>query len=135
MKRWSLLALAIVVEVGATLSLKAALDVPGWYSIVVVGYIGAFVLLTACLRLGLAVGVTYGIWGAGGVTLTALLSAAIFGESLTPLMGLGMALIVGGVLVVELGSQRAEAARNTIAASLRDATTETGAGNTKGTIE
>ena len=110
MKRWSLLALAIVVEVAATLALKAALDAPGWYALVVVGYVGAFVLLTVCLRLGLAVGVTYGIWGAGGVTLTALLSAVIFGEALTPVMGLGMALIVGGVLVVEIGSQRAEAA-------------------------
>ena len=45
--------------------------------------------------------------GALGVASTALLSAAVYGEALTALKGLGIALIIAGVLVVELGSQRA----------------------------
>ncbi|MBB1020169.1 QacE family quaternary ammonium compound efflux SMR transporter, partial [Dietzia sp. E1] len=58
---------------------------------------------------GLPLGVAYGIWGATGVALTAGLSALIFAEPLTPLMVAGIAVIIAGVLCVELGSQRARA--------------------------
>jgi small multidrug resistance pump len=102
-----MLAAAIGCEVAATLALKAALDRPAWYALVVAGYLAAFGFLAVCLRLGLPIGVAYGIWGAGGVTATAVLSALIYGEPLTALMGLGIALIIAGVLTVELGSQRA----------------------------
>ncbi|RCK69203.1 QacE family quaternary ammonium compound efflux SMR transporter [Desertihabitans brevis] len=107
MRVWGALGAAIVSEVAAALALKAALDQPAWYALVVAGYLSAFTLLTVCLRLGLPIGVAYGVWGAGGVTLTALLSAVLFAEALTAQMGLGMALIVAGVLTVELGAQRA----------------------------
>lgn len=104
-RRSLILALAIVVEVGATLSLKAALTAPVWFIAVVTGYVSALVLLSVCLRLGMPVGAAYGIWGASGVFLTAILSTLIFAEPLTPLMGAGMALIIGGVLFVELGAR------------------------------
>ena len=55
----------------------------------------------------MALGVAYGIWGASGVALTAILSAVIFGEALTPVMLGGIGLIILGVLTIELGSQRA----------------------------
>lgn len=104
---WLLLAGAIVAEVSASLALKAALTQPGWYVLVVAGYVGAFGLLALVLRAGMALGVAYGVWGAVGVALTALASAVLFGEPLTPLMVLGLAVIVVGVLCVELGSQQA----------------------------
>lgn len=106
-KKWLYLGGAILVEVTATLALKAALGAPGWYLLVVLGYATAFGLLTACLRLGMTISVAYGVWGAGGVALTALLSAILFGEPLTWLMVLGMALILVGVVTVEMGSQQA----------------------------
>jgi small multidrug resistance pump len=112
--KWLLLGGAIVTEVAGSLSLKGALEHPLLYVVVVVGYLAAFVLLTLVLRAGVAVGVAYGIWGALGVGLTALLSAAIFGEPLTPVMVIGMALVIAGVLCVEIGSGRA--ARQTGAA-------------------
>lgn len=105
--KWLLLGGAIVTEVAGSLSLKGALDHPLLYIVVVVGYLAAFVLLTLVLRAGVAVGVAYGIWGALGVALTALLSAIIFGEPLTPVMVIGMALVIAGVLCVELGSGHA----------------------------
>lgn len=105
--QWTALGLAIIVEVAATLALKAAIEVPGWYVLVVFGYASAFVLLAWCLRLGMPIGVAYGVWGAIGVAATALLAALIFGEPLTPLMILGVVLIGGGVLLVESGSQQA----------------------------
>lgn len=101
---------AIVSEVAATLALKAALTEPLWMLVVVPGYLAGFVLLAVCLRLGLPIGVTYGIWGAIGVALTSLLSVAIFGEALTPLAVGGLACIVAGVLTVELGAERARRA-------------------------
>jgi small multidrug resistance pump len=112
--KWLLLGGAIITEVAGSLSLKGALEHPLLYIVVVVGYLAAFVLLTLVLRAGVAVGVAYGIWGALGVALTALLSAIIFGEPLTPVMVVGMALVIAGVLCVELGS--GHAARKTEAA-------------------
>lgn len=102
---WGLLAGAVTTEVTATLALRAAADHPLWYALVVAGYVAAFVLLAAVLRRGLAVGVAYGVWAACGVVLTALAGAVLFAEPLTPLTGLGTALIIGGVLLVELGSR------------------------------
>lgn len=108
-RRWLVLAAAIAVEVTATLALKAALVQPAWFVVVVLGYAAAFVLLGICLRLGAPIGVTYGVWGAAGVVLTAVLASVVFDEALTgPMLG-GIGLIIAGVLVVEIGAQRASA--------------------------
>lgn len=101
---WILLAGAIVSEVTASLSLKAALEQPVFFVVVVLGYVAAFALLAAVLRRGMALGVAYGVWAAMGVAATALLSAALFGEALTPIMLAGITLVIAGVLCVELGS-------------------------------
>lgn len=107
MRQWLYLGAAITAEVTASLALKGALAMPWWYALVVSGYLVAFSFLAICLRRGMTISVAYSIWGAGGVTATALLSAAIFGEELTWLMALGMATIVAGVIVVERGSHAA----------------------------
>lgn len=107
MNKWALLIVAIATEVGATLSLRAAQEHPGWYAIVIGGYITTFGLLLRILRLGLPVGVTYGIWGACGTALVAALAAVIFGDPFTWSMGVGISLIVVGVLLVEVGHHRA----------------------------
>ena len=104
MSRYGLLAVAIVSEVMATLALRAALDHPAWFVVVGVGYVAAFMLLSAVLAAGMTVGVAYGVWAATGVALTAVLAALVFHDPLTPRMGLGIALVIGGVLLVELGS-------------------------------
>ncbi len=101
---WVLLGLAIVTEVSATLSLRAALDNPLWFVAVVAGYLGAFVLLGLVLGAGMHVGVAYGVWAASGVALTAALAAAFFGDPFTMPMAGGIALVIAGVLLVELGS-------------------------------
>lgn len=108
---WLLLLGAILSEVTATLSLRGALDHPALYAVVVVGYAISFWLLAQVLRRGMGLGVTYGIWGACGVVLTALLSAVLFGEAFTALKASGIVLIAAGVLVVEFGSQRARRAQ------------------------
>jgi small multidrug resistance pump len=106
--KWLMLAAAIASEVTGSLTLKAALGNPALYAVVAAGYIGSFALLSGVLRLGVPLGVAYGIWAAAGVAATALLSALLFGEPLTPIMGVGLALVIGGVLMVEVGSHRAD---------------------------
>jgi small multidrug resistance pump len=106
-RKWVLLIAAIAVEVAATLSLRASQDQSAWLLVVAVGYVGSFILLTMVLRIGMPVGVAYGIWGACGTAATAVLAAAIYGDPFTWPVVLGIGLIIAGVLLVELGSQRA----------------------------
>lgn len=98
---------AIVTEVCATLALRASQDDGVWLILVVAGYGAAFTLLTLTLRTGMAIGVAYGIWGAVGTALTALLAAPLFGDPFTWPIAAGIALIVAGVLLVEFGSHGA----------------------------
>jgi len=106
---WLFLAAAVALEVSASLALSAAQTQPGWYVLVGIGYVGAFAMLSQVLRRGVPLGVAYGLWAAVGVVLTAVLSAVLFGDPLTPFMLAGIALIIAGVLAVELGSQHAAA--------------------------
>jgi small multidrug resistance pump len=103
MTRWLILAYAILSEVAGSLSLKAALDHPGWYIAVLLGYVSSFVFFDRALRGGVPLGVAYCMWGAFGVALTAALSAAIFREAITGTMLVGIALIIAGVVCIELG--------------------------------
>ena len=104
---WLLLSAAILTEVTATLLLRvASTGKRRWYVPVAVGYFLAFTLLTLTLEQGMNLGVAYGIWAALGVTLTVLLAAVLFGEALTPVMMVGVAMVIGGVLCVELGSHK-----------------------------
>ncbi|TYL49887.1 QacE family quaternary ammonium compound efflux SMR transporter [Nocardioides sp. BGMRC 2183] len=96
---------AILTEVSATLALRAA--VTGrrvWYVVTVVGYLLSMTLLSLSLADGMPLGVAYGIWTATGVALTAVASRFVFGEPLTLTMAGGIALIAGGVLLIELGA-------------------------------
>ena len=104
---WLALGGAIVSEVSATLALRQALNHPGFYVIVGIGYALAFILLSLTLKASMPLGVAYGLWGALGVALTAVLSMLVFGEPITVLVAFGIALIMAGVLLVEFGAQRA----------------------------
>ena len=102
---WVHLSLAIVSEVAAVLALRAAsTGRSAWYAVVVAGYAAAFVLLSLALDEGMGLGVAYGTWAAAGVALTAVASRVLFREPLTLLMSTGIALIIGGVLLIELGA-------------------------------
>jgi len=107
-RKWVLLIAAIAVEVAATLSLRASQDHSAWLAVVVAGYVGSFILLTAVLRAGMPVGVAYGIWGASGTAATAILAATIFGDPFTWPIAVGIVLIIAGVLLVEFGSRAAD---------------------------
>ena len=95
-------------EVIATMSLRASEGFTKWQwqftVLVAVGYIAAFIARSFALQRGLALGVAYGVWAATGVALVAVLSWPVFGERLTVVQGAGIALVIAGVLALELGA-------------------------------
>ena len=106
---WLALVGAILVEVCATLSLRASEGFRKrvWIAPVVIAYLISFALLWLTLRLGMPVGVAYGMWTACGVALVAVADRVLFSERLTPLMMAGIGLIMCGVLTIDLsGSWR-----------------------------
>ncbi|MDG5483457.1 DMT family transporter [Mycolicibacterium gadium] len=101
---WLALAGAILVEVVATLSLRASegFRKKAWIAPIITGYLLSFYLLYVSLGLGMPVGIAYGVWSACGIALVAVIARFLFDEPLTPMMGLGIVLIVFGVLTIEM---------------------------------
>ncbi len=100
------LALAIVGEVLATTFLKVASDdgAPWWsYVVVVGGYVFAFAMLAQSLARDVPLGIAYGVWAGVGVVLVAVASWLVFQERLSLVQLVGMALVVGGVVLLEVG--------------------------------
>ena len=99
------LSFAIAVEVIGTLSLRASegFSKPLFTVLVAVGYLLAFVFLSLALSHGLPLSVAYALWAAAGVAAVAILSVPIFGEGLSMLQVGGIALVVTGVVAIELG--------------------------------
>lgn len=105
---WWYLSCAILAEVLATSALKAAdgFTRPLPSLVVVLGYGIAFYLLSLTLKV-VPVGIAYAIWSGVGTGLIALLGWLLFGQALDAAALLGLALIVAGVLVIQLGSATA----------------------------
>ena len=96
---------AIVAEVVATSALKASEGFTRWgpTALVVVGYALAFWLLSLTLR-AIPVGIAYATWSGLGVVLIALAGWWLYGQRLDAAALAGMALIVAGVLVMNVFS-------------------------------
>ncbi|HJR97549.1 MAG TPA: multidrug efflux SMR transporter [Actinomycetota bacterium] len=103
MNAWLMLGIAIVSEIAATASLRASQGftrlVPS--IVVVIGYALSFFLLAHVLKT-LPVGMVYAIWSAVGVAVLAVLGRVIWGDALPPLAILGLALIIGGILLLRV---------------------------------
>lgn len=103
---WFYLAIAIVSEVMATSALKATEGfsrlIPS--VLVVIGYGSAFYFLSLTLR-SIPLGVAYAIWSGVGIALVSLVGWLLYRQSIDMAGGVGMALIVSGVLVINLFSR------------------------------
>lgn len=100
------LSLAIVLEVLATSALQASNGFTRlWPSIVTAaGYAAAFYCLSLTLRT-MPVGIAYAIWSAVGIVLIAMVGWVFYRQPLDAPALIGMALIIAGVLVVNLFSK------------------------------
>ncbi|WUH92859.1 multidrug efflux SMR transporter [Streptomyces sp. NBC_00433] len=98
-----LLALAIAAEVCATSCLKLTDGYTRlWPTVAVaVGYLLSFALLGRAL-VRIPVSLAYAVWSGVGTAAVAAIGAAAFGESLGWLQWAGIALVIAGVVVLNI---------------------------------
>lgn len=104
---YALLAVSIVAEVFGTTMLKLSegFTVFAPSVAVVIAYtisFGLFVFVLKHVPLGLA----YGIWGGLGTAATTVIGCVIWNEPFTLYTGLGIALIVAGIVLMNAGTQQ-----------------------------
>ncbi|MBC3911246.1 DMT family transporter [Undibacterium umbellatum] len=105
MKNWLFLAIAIVSETIATSALKSSEGFTrlGPSVLVVVGYALAFYFLSLTLKV-IPVGIAYAVWSGVGIVLITAVGWFMFGQKLDTPALLGMALIIAGVIVMNVFS-------------------------------
>jgi small multidrug resistance pump len=105
-KNWLFLSIAIVTEVIATSALKASSGFTKlWPSLlVVVGYGLSFYFMSLALNT-IPVGIAYAVWSGVGIILITLIARFVYDQRLDLPAIIGMALIVAGVLVMNLFSK------------------------------
>jgi small multidrug resistance pump len=106
MNAWVTLALAIVAEVIGTSALKASEGfsrlLPSM--VVVAGYGVAFYFLSLTLK-QIPVGIAYAVWSGAGTVLITVIGVLAFRQKIDLAGMVGIALIVAGVLVLNLLSR------------------------------
>lgn len=107
-KSYLFLIAAIAAETIGTTALQASQQftrlVPS--VIVVIGYAVSFYLLALALKT-IPVGIAYAIWSGLGIVFIAMIGYAVFGQRLDWPALFGMAMILGGILVIHLFSKTA----------------------------
>ncbi|MBH5317868.1 multidrug efflux SMR transporter [Paenibacillus sp. GSMTC-2017] len=105
MNAYLLLAFAIVSEVFGSSMLKVSKGFSKWLPSlgVVVGMGTAFYFLSLSLK-ELPLGVAYAIWSGVGTALTAMIGVLVWKENFNVKKALGLALIIGGVIVMKLST-------------------------------
>lgn len=99
----SLLFVAIVAEVAATSALPRAngFHDPGWSAVVIGGYAVSIWLLSVVVR-HMSVSTAYAVWAGVGTAMVAAVGVLYLGEALTPVKVVAIAMIVIGVVVLNL---------------------------------
>ena len=103
---YGLLALAIISEVtGSTFLVKSeGFTRLGPSLLVVIFYIISFYLLSQVIKT-IPLGIAYAIWGGVGIVLTAFIGFLIFRQNLDIPAVIGIIMIVGGVIVMNVFSK------------------------------
>ena len=106
MKNWLILFIAIVAEVIATSALKASqgfsVFIPS--CITVLGYTIALYFLSLTLKT-IPMGIAYAIWSGAGIILISLVGWFGFKQQLDVPALIGLALMISGILVINIFSQ------------------------------
>lgn len=103
---WIYLTVAIVAEIIATTALKASDGFTRFYPslITVVGYALSFYCLAIALRV-IPVGIAYAVWSGAGIVAISLIGYVVFKQALDTAGLIGIAMIVAGVLVLNVFSK------------------------------
>ncbi|MEU4349826.1 multidrug efflux SMR transporter [Streptomyces sp. NPDC023838] len=99
-----LLSCAIASEIAATSAMKYSEGFTRlWPSLVTVcGYLLAFYLLSLTLK-SMSVGTAYAIWSGAGTAVIAVIGMLFMGETMTAAKLAGIALVIAGVALLNLG--------------------------------
>jgi small multidrug resistance pump len=102
------LVVAVIAETIGTTALQASSHFTRfWPSVlVVIAYAAAFYYLGAVLKF-IPVGIAYALWSGLGIILIALIGFIVFGQILDLAAVLGLAMIIGGIAVIQLFSNTA----------------------------
>lgn len=102
------LIVAVAAETIGTTALQASNQFTriGPTLLVVVAYGLAFYFLGIALKY-IPVGIAYALWSGLGIVLIALIGFAVFGQRLDLPAVLGLAMIIGGIIVIQLFSKTA----------------------------
>ncbi|MCC5972323.1 MAG: QacE family quaternary ammonium compound efflux SMR transporter [Pararhodobacter sp.] len=105
---WLYLGAAILFETIGTTALQASHQFSRfWPSVlVVVAYAASFYLLAIVLRY-IPVGVAYAIWSGLGICFIAMIGFVVFGQRLDLPAVLGLTMIIGGIVVIQVFSNSA----------------------------
>ncbi len=96
---------AVLAETIGTSALQASQQFTRlWPSVtVVIAYALSFYLLSLSLKF-MPVGVVYALWSGLGIVFIAIIGFAVFGQRLDAPAVLGLALIIAGIMVIQLFS-------------------------------
>ncbi len=100
-----ILIVAVLFETIGTTALQASQQFSrlGPSIVVVVAYGISFFLLSITLKF-MPVGVVYALWSGMGIVFIAIIGLLVFGQKLDLAAVLGLAMIVGGIVVIHLFS-------------------------------
>ncbi|MEM6760891.1 MAG: SMR family transporter [Pseudomonadota bacterium] len=102
------LVVAVAAEVIGTTALQASAQFTrlGPSLVVVLAYGIAFFCLGIALKY-IPVGIAYALWSGLGIVLIALIGFAVFGQRLDAAAVIGLALIIAGIVIIQLFSKSA----------------------------
>jgi small multidrug resistance pump len=105
MQSWLFLTLAIIAEVVATSALKSSEGFSRLAptAVVIIGYVVAFYFLALAIKV-IPVGIAYAVWAGLGIVLISLIGWLVFQQKLDAPAIIGMAMILSGVMVINLFS-------------------------------
>jgi small multidrug resistance pump len=104
---WLLLLGAIITEVIGTAALRFTTGFTKWLplAVVVAGYAASFYLLALVLKHDVPIGIIYAIWSGIGTVGITLVGVILWREHLSLGAVIGVALVIGGVALINLSSQ------------------------------
>ncbi len=102
------LTLAIITETVGTSAIQASQQFTrlGPSLVVVIGYAASFYLMALTLKV-MPIGIVYAIWSGAGIVLIAAIGYAVYDQRMDAPAVVGIALIILGIVVIQLFSTTA----------------------------
>lgn len=102
---WVLLLLAIFSEITGTLAMKwsSVDESTTGYLIMLVMIACSYIFLSFAVK-KIALGVAYALWEGIGILFITIFSVRLFGEPLSPMKIVGLAVLIAGILLIKTGT-------------------------------